>query len=216
MEHYFQIFLHIVLFGTWFGSLVTLLVLLLSGYKRSGAGPDGELHLDTLGYVQRVPKASLILMLPMGLQLSGNLGLITLGDGSMVGVWAFAVIWLAIDWIGAPSGLSTPSRAMRVVERVLQAVFVLMLLGAGILSHLSGAPVEASWLATKLIVFAAALVLMSGVDALLEPIYRAARSNQTDTDEPRKRALLMAAGLVVVLLALMLFAAWTGFTNWRS
>ncbi|MFC4346826.1 hypothetical protein ACFO5Q_03090 [Kordiimonas lipolytica] len=216
MEHHFHTFLHITLFGVWLGSIVALLVLLLCRYREMLSEPEGQLHLQNLAYVQRLPKAALILMLPMGLQLSNNLALITLGDGSMVGIWVFALLWLVIDWVGAPSGASVASKAMRVVERVLQAGFVLVLLGAGILSHLSGAPVEAPWLATKLILFAVALVIMSGVDALLVPLYQAEESKGGSNGPSRKQSILMAAGLLALLVALLLTAAWTGYTNWRG
>lgn len=216
MEHNFHIFLHITLFGVWLGSVVALLVLLLSRYRETLSDTEGRQFLQHVAYVQRLPKAALILMLPMGLQLSNNLALIKLGDGSMIGIWVFALLWLVIDWIGAPSGASMPSKAMRVVERILQACFVLILLGAGILSHLSGAPVEASWLATKLILFAGALVIMSGVDALLVPLYQSAESKGESNGPGRKQSILMAVGLLALLVALLLTAAWTGFTNWRS
>lgn len=213
MEHNFHIFLHITLFGIWIGSTIVLLVLLLSRYKESASKAEDQLHLQNFAYVQRIPKAALILMLPMGLQLSNNLGLITLDGGSTLGVWIFALLWLAIDWIGAPSGLSAPSKAMRVVERVLQAAFILVLAGAGILSHLSGTPVEVSWLATKLILFAVALVLMAGVDALLVPLYQSVGGKGVNSGLGRRGSLLAAASLVALLVALLLAAAWTGFTN---
>lgn len=216
-DHHFQIFLHIVLFALWLGSSVTILVMLCWLHMHGDTSGKRKIALSSLNYLVRVPKTVFILMLPMGLQLANNLGLIALASGSTIGVWAFAVIWLAIDWIAAPNRQTTTALAMRMAERVLQAAFVIVLGGAGVLSLLSGAPVEAPWLATKMVIYAGILVVMALFDFSLERAYpHLESSNEPLADEKQLLSPVgIAAVLLVVTIMLLLAAAWTGFNNWR-
>jgi len=216
-DHHFQIFLHIVLFALWLGSSVTILVMVCWLNMHGDESSERKMGLSSLKYLVRVPKTVFILMLPMGLQLASNLGLITLANESTIGVWIFAIVWLGIDWIGAPNRQTSTAQAMRVVERVIQAAFVVVLGGAGVLSLLSGAPVEASWLATKMVIYAGILVVMALFDFTLEKAY----PQLEDSREPLtggKQMLspvVIAAGLLVITIVLLLVAAWTGFNSWR-
>ncbi len=216
-DHNFQIFLHIVLFALWLGSSVTILVMVCWLHTRGDASGERKMALSSLSYLVRVPKTVFILMLPMGLQLASNLGLIELANESTIGVWIFAIIWLAIDWIGAPNRQTTTAQALRIVERVLQAAFVVVLGGAGVLSLLSGTPVDASWLATKMIIYAGILIVMALFDFSLERAYpQLKRGREPVTgDKQLLSPVVTAAGLLVITIVLLLVAAWTGFNNWR-
>jgi len=216
-DHHFQIFLHIVLFALWLGSSVTILVMVCWLHRHSNALGERKMALSCLSYLVRVPKTVFILMLPMGLQLASNLGLIKLASGSTIGVWVFAIIWLAIDWIGAPNWQTSTAQAMRIVERILQAAFVVVLGGAGVLSLLSGAPVDASWLATKMVIYASILVVMALFDFSLEKAYPQLEGNSEPIagDKPFLSPVVIAAVLLIVTIVLLLVAAWTGFNSWR-
>ena len=224
MDHHFQIFLHIVLFAVWFGSTIAVLVMLSRFWGGALATPMQAVQpraLKSLMYIVRIPKTAFILMLPMGLQLAGNLELITLASGTTYGAWAFALVWLAIDWKAAPSGQGDISKAMRVLERVLQATFVLVLGGAGTLSLLSGNPVESAWLATKMMIYAGTLIVMALFDLSLVQAHAAIGGEPGGTPDPdgagaaQKGALNRAFVLLVLLLIMLLWAAWTGYNSWR-
>lgn len=211
MEHTIHIFLHLVLFGIWLGSSLALLSLLLRFYRSPLQETPEPTQIQTLSYLQRIPKTTLILMLPMGLQLTSNLGFFTLDGVSMTGIWIFAIFWLAIDWLAAPSRASDTSKAIRMLEFVLQGTFIALLAGTGVLSLLSGTPLAADWLAAKMIIFALTLVIMTSVDLVLIPLYQ-----HTDSrPEHKKLPLLHAAILMLALILLILMAAWLGFSNYR-
>lgn len=216
-DHHFHIFMHIVLFALWLGSSVTILVMVCWLQMHRDASDARTMALSSLSYLVRVPKTVFILMLPMGLQLASNLGLIELASGSTIGAWVFAIIWLGIDWIGAPNRQTSTAQAMRIVERILQAAFVIVLGGTGVLSLLSGAPVEASWLATKMTIYASILVVMALFDFSLENAYPKLkdRSDAMASSIQLQSPLLVAAGLLIVTIALLLLAAWTGYNSWR-
>ena len=211
MEHSIHIFLHLVLFGIWIGSSLALLSLLIRLYRSPLQETPEPTQIQTLSYLQRIPKTTLILMLPMGLQLTSNLGFFTLDGVSMTGIWIFAIFWLAIDWLAAPSRASDTSKAIRMLEFVLQGTFIALLAGTGVLSLLSGTPLAAGWLAAKMIIFALTLVIMTSVDIVLMPLYQ-----HTDSrPEYKKQSLFHAAVLIFVLTLLILMAAWLGFSNYR-
>ncbi len=216
-DHHFQIFLHIVLFALWLGSSVTILVMVCWLHMRGDTPSERKMALSSLNYLVRVPKTVFILMLPMGLQLASNLGLITLATGSTIGVWAFAIIWLGIDWIGAPNRQTATAQAMRIVGRLLQAAFVIVLGGTGVLSLLSGAPVDASWLATKMVIYAGILIVMALFDFSLQRAYPQLEgsSEPVASDKQMLSPVITAAVLLVVTIVLLLVAAWTGFSSWR-
>ncbi len=216
-DHHFQIFLHIVLFALWLGSSVTILVMVCWLHTRGDASGERKMALSSLSYLVRIPKTVFILMLPMGLQLASNLGLIELANESTIGIWIFAVIWLAIDWLGAPNRQTSTAQALRIVERVLQAAFVVVLGGAGVLSLLSSAPVEASWLATKMVIYAGILVVMVFFDFSLERAYPQVEGSREPVtgDKQLLSPVIIAAVLLIITIVLLLVAAWTGFNSWR-
>lgn len=216
-DHHFQIFLHIVLFALWLGSSVTILVMVCWLHMRGDASGERKMALSSLSYLLRIPKTVFILMLPMGLQLASNLGLITLANESTIGLWIFAIIWLGIDWVGAPNRQTPTAQAMRIVERILQAAFVVVLGGAGVLSLLSGTPVDASWLATKMVIYASILVVMALFDFSLERAYPQVegRRKPVTSDKQLLPPVVIAAVLLIITIVLLLVAAWTGFNSWR-
>ena len=216
MSHQHHIFLHVILFGIWFGSLLATLVVLGRLYRNEDMASRTSL-LTSLRLVERVPKTAFLLMLPMGLQLSSNLGLITLQAGTTFGAWAFALVWLAISWSGARHQHGSTARAARVVTIILQVSFVLVVGGAGILSLLSQSPIPQPWLAAKMVLYASTLIVMMLYDAALMPLYPRAHGPEGVSTVPEDTAVVRRAcflgGLAIsVLLFILARASWVGVT----
>jgi len=98
-----------------------------------------------------VPRTCLILMLPFGLLLAGNLGLSPLSRGALALTWVAFVSWLLLSWrvhFGTPGGLTEKLRAVDWnIRIVVGATAIAVALWSLVVSPVFGAP----WLAAKVL-----------------------------------------------------------------
>ncbi|MBB4210465.1 hypothetical protein EV659_102389 [Rhodothalassium salexigens DSM 2132] len=215
MSHTTHIFFHVVLFGLWLGPYAALLVL-IGRLRLIGDQPQAvETLLKSVRLIERVPRTAFILMLPMGLQLSHNLGYIAFSTGNTLGVWVVALVWLAIDWRGARQSFGPAAQAARVVFRVLASGFGAVVGGAGLLSLVTGGPIALPWLAGKFTLFGLALVIMILIDLAVAQFYPRQQGKEAKAGVPSDPALIAKAASqagtgIVALLVVLAAAAWMG------
>ena len=194
MDHSLHVFFHVVLYALWFGGYLSLwLVVLKLNPATDSAERAGQLRAAARILV--MAKGAFILMLPMGLQLVENLGIMTLPRAGATGAWIFALIWLSLSWQGG-HGKGQEAKGLRAAEWVVEGAFVAIIGGAGILSLLSGAPAVVPWLGGKLVLFALALLAMILVDTALQQLFRSA----TEDKAAKTRFALAVPALALVSL----------------
>ncbi|MCG8504224.1 MAG: hypothetical protein MI755_06430 [Sphingomonadales bacterium] len=216
MGHTTHIFLHIVLFAGWFGAHLGV-TLLLWQLLRPGLSAEADQAIrNALRRTDLIPRASYVLMLPMGLLLADTLGLFALENTSIIGAWLFAALWLFVTWQVNRQQPDDAGKAVLITERLLSAALIIVLVGAGILSLLGGAPISQSWLAWKVILYGVSLGAMVLVDVAMEPLRPALtkRPRRDDVAEPNLRPVVIrSTAAALVLYAALLGAAFIGVTR---
>lgn len=216
MGHTTHIFLHIVLLAGWFGAHLVV-TLLLWQLLRPGLGAEGQQAIrHAIRRVDLIPRACYVLMLPMGLLLADTLGLFALENTSLIGAWLFAALWLFTTWQVNRQQPGDAGKAVLITERLLAAALIIVLVGAGILSLLGGAPISQSWLAWKVILYGVSLGAMMLIDVAMEPL-RPALTKRPSPDgaaEPDLRPVVIrSTAAALVLYAALLGAAFIGVTR---
>ncbi len=217
MQQVPHVLAHLVFFALWFGMSLAV-VLMLGAARRVAVRPGEAIGLvRTALFIERLPRTAFVLMLPAGLQLSANLGLISLQGAGVAGAWVLGVLWVIALWWRPPERGDALARGLRVVGRVLLAVVGGLTIGASLLSLVSPEPAMPSWLALKMGLFGAALFVTLVGDLLHDRIILLVAE-----DDPRPRpdpavalgrAVPSLLALEAVLLLILLVAAWLGLVQ---
>jgi hypothetical protein len=204
-------YLHILLFVYWLGA--DLGVFVAARYVARGDLPlDERLRfLELLLRVDMGPRTALILMIPVGSTLAAQLGAAPVLTPLLPGIWGAAVLWLAVAWWivlrprhGATAMLTSLDRALRIA---VVAGFAAIALA----SMLRGSPVEAPWLAAKLLLFAGVVLLGLLLRGVLRDWsrgfaqLRAAVAGQDAAREREANALIAAAHRRSIPYAMLLW-----------
>lgn len=144
---------HLLLFAWWLGG--DLGVFYSSYIVGDPAKPvvARQAAAGILVWLDRVPRACLILMLPVSVSLVTAMGLANWPAVVIATVWAFAAAWLVLLWrveVTHAAGLALIDGLIRVgVIATLVVLGVATLRGAG--------PITGPWLGIKLLLFALAI-----------------------------------------------------------
>ena len=211
-------FIHAVLFALWFGTHLAGLVLLWQMRIAERAGAGEQRHLArALMRIERLSRSAFILLLPMGLELAEARDFFHLGGAGTLGIWLLALIWLVGVWLQPRSRRTDFAVGLRTAQRVLMVFVGLLLIGAGSLSLLGGAQVGPGWLALKIMLFGAALLLTFGIEMATQPVLYATEQESRQPppafDVALEGALPRATALSVLLYLCLLGAAWLGFAK---
>lgn len=240
MSHPVWLYLHILLFVFWLGGDVG--VWLSMAFVR-----DSRLSFETRAtiirlafYVDLFPRVAFALMIPVGVTLAGNLGLLP-ASGALHGVsWIVGLGWSALHLSALVLKGSPLARTLRRVnvafEALAGAVFVgasaAALLGAGTgatadasfaraasgasagLPGLLGPIAQSPWFATKLLLFGLVFWVVLGIDTRFQPfttLLQAGPQGLTPERERRVRSLTnQTMAWALLLYALILAIAFLG------
>ncbi len=150
---------HVLLFVYWLGA--DLGVFYTAKFiARSDLGLDERLRfLELTLLIDMGPRTGLILILPVGFQLSVMAGLIEMSVWQLALVWILSVIWLAAMWrvhLDRHRGAGGVSRR---IDMWFRYAVIAAMAPLGIVSLLNGAPIPAPWLALKALLFAAVVAI---------------------------------------------------------
>jgi hypothetical protein len=152
-------YFHILLFVYWLGA--DLGVFLASRYvARRDLSIDERLRfLGLLLKIDLGPRTALILMVPVGFTLAGNLALVPLAPAGLVAIWVTSLAWLALAWWLFHRASDPRAPLWLNVDRGIRIVVAAVFVGLGALTLVRGAPLGAPWLAWKFLLFGAVVVL---------------------------------------------------------
>ena len=110
----FWLYLHILLLVFWVGTDVGVFIA-AKWSERATLSMETRQTVLQLGMVlDRLPRSALTLIIPSGCQLAVASGWLDMPSQYLLGMWAFAAIWLAILWRGFlstdPKTRSSPQR----------------------------------------------------------------------------------------------------------
>lgn len=173
MAHAHLVYLHILLFVFWLGVDVGVYY---AGKFLSAPGIEiGERKrmLYLLLLLDMGPRTSLVLMVPVGLQLGTNLGLLPL-DTWMPFVWVLGIGWLATVWLQFLKPQHSLKGLWFRIDYTLRFGVVLLFIGFGLYAIFFDAVTNAAWLRLKLVLFGAVvsigLILRSTLPALVQAL----------------------------------------------
>jgi len=171
-----------------------------------------------MGWVDMIPRYSLVLLLPFGLTLAVRGGWWD-GPGSLVPfAWIGAVLWLALVWKVMRSAQRPAGKRLKQIDYVVRIGVIAWLASTGISGLAGHGPVQQPWLAAKLVVFALAVASGLAIRVLAAPFGPAfaAAMSQGPTPElelAMRRAMARAKPVVVLIWIWLLAAAWLGLAK---
>ncbi|GMU76920.1 MAG: hypothetical protein AMXMBFR45_24110 [Gammaproteobacteria bacterium] len=150
---------HVVLFAYWLGGDFGVYVCSRYVVRPDLPITERERFLDALMAIDIMPRTAIVLLPAVGLQLATMRGAVDIGAGGLAVVWLLDAIWLSVVWM-AYRTLRQPSGARwQQIDVAWRFVLVVGLLWAGVQSLRRGTPVHSNWIATKLLVYAALLMV---------------------------------------------------------
>jgi hypothetical protein len=210
--HALWAYAHILLFVYWLGADVGLYTVMVF-VKDARLSYETRATLIRLAfYIDVFPRVTFALILPVGLHLARDLDLLPVGPGLLGAVWLASVLWGAshiaiVLWKGRPV-VTRLVQANKVYELVAGAVFV----GLGGMSLVYGAPIEAAWFATKLLLFGVIFWVILGIDTVFQPFTTILRMGPTgSTPEQERRVTQMTYRTMAWALLLYLLIAMVAF-----
>lgn len=152
-------FAHILAFVYWLGA--DLGVYVIARQVANGALPlDERLRLmKLLMALDMFPRSMLIAILPLGFQLARNLGLIDLGLAPMAAIWVVGCGWFVLMWTAHLREKTPGGKLLKSLDLGVRWMVMALLAALGIAGLAGAGPVNAGWVALKLVAFAAIIAL---------------------------------------------------------
>jgi len=175
MEHLSWLYLHILLFVFWLGGDVGV-YLAMAFIKNPALSFETRATIIRLAfYVDLFPRCAFALMLPVGVQLAGDLGLLPAERALQALAWLIGLGWCALH-LSALFLKGTPlARRLRQVNVGFEALMGLVFVatGAAILAGLAPAWLPATdtadWFGLKLLLFGLIFWVVLGIDTRFQP-----------------------------------------------
>jgi len=162
-------YLHLLVFVFWLGTDVGALAA-LDMARNPGRAFEARMALTKLGLnLEMVPRVCLALSLPLGLQLTGALDLYPISDELQTVSWVLAAYWLVTLVVMKRkdgTALALNLGRLRLVSHVIIGLIMVVI---GLNSLATGAPLEETWYAAKLLLFGLVFWTAIAVELCLQP-----------------------------------------------
>lgn len=148
-QHRVLVWLHVILAIYWLGPDWGVYV--NSSYVVKAELPIAERRrfLQAALRIDIVPRSCLILLLPVGLLLAGNLGLSPLSSLVLGLLWLAFVAWLLLSWRVHFGAAGVLTRQLRSVDHGIRVVLGALAMGAALWSVLATPLFGSGWLTAK-------------------------------------------------------------------
>ena len=153
------VFIHIVLFVYWLGG--DLGVFISSRYvgNRNLSLDERFRFMSVLLACDMGPRSSLILIIPVGLEMARILGVIDVSAAVGGIVWLFCFIWLGVNWWMFYNDRHPLTPKLRDLDLKLRFILIPVIAGYALYSMTTDAPITVAWLQVKLLLFAGVISL---------------------------------------------------------
>ncbi len=181
-------FFHILMFVIWLGMDVGVYYCGKYTTRRDLTYQERRRFLELLMLLDMGPRTALVMMVPLGLQLSQNLGLIPLPPLLLPVIWVVGLSWLALVWL---QHLQPGSRWRPMFARIDYSIRYLVI-GTFILGGLGAiffdAGISGAWLRLKLVLFGAVISMGLVLRATLPPWLAALEELKQNPDSEAAQA----------------------------
>ena len=147
------LFLHVVLFVYWLGPDWGVYVMAPRIWNTEASVAERRRWAVTLVNLSQISRNSLILLIPVGVHLSWELG------ATVLPPWGIAVVWLAgLAWVGVSLTMHRNrgkplGDAMTRVDQSMRYVMIPTLIAVALGTFLYDVPFNQNWIGAKLLVF---------------------------------------------------------------
>lgn len=210
------VFMHLLLFVLWLGADVGVNMLGQHFRRRNDYDvPQRLIILKLLVNLDMVPRTAWALMVPVSITMLSFGGFWAVPTSVLVFVWAIGGFWTWLVW-DAHMHDQTPRAARdRKIESILKYALTLFYLGLGIYSLINGAPLAATWLALKALLFGLIFLAAIMIDVFFKPVgpWLIRLINEGSTDEietPLLKTMNFSRYWVWVVYLLLLVTAFLG------
>lgn len=212
--HLLWAYVHIVLFVYWLGADVGLYLVMVF-VKNPALSFETRATLIRLAfYIDLFPRVCFALLLPVGMHLTRNLGLYPIADGLLAAGWVAGGLWSALHVAVVKYKGTAFARSLLQANKLYELVLGGFFVGVGSWSLLMGTPIEAGWLALKLLLFGVIFWIILGIDTVFQPfttILRMGPNGSTPAAEARvTRATNLTMAWAVLLYLAILTVAFLG------
>ena len=149
--------------------------------------------LEMLLKLDMGPRTALILMIPVGFMLAVRLGLAPFAQNLLPFIWIFALGWLALAWRLFLTGHSANTATLAKLDHWLRVSVAALFVSMGAAALLTGTPIEARWLAVKLLLFGIVVVIGLLLRGVLRAWARGFALLRANTEIASANALIISA-----------------------
>ncbi len=171
-----------------------------------------------MGWIDMIPRYSLVLILPLGLTLAVQGGWWQAPEWTVPAAFLLALLWLALV-LSVTRLAGTPRGAiLKRIDYAIRVAVIVVFAGAGTAGLAGAGPIDQPWLAAKALLFGLAVASGLAIRILAAPFGPAFARIQAEGSTPAlERDLSAAMGrakpMVVVIWVLLVAAAWLGLAK---
>ncbi|MFK8052847.1 MAG: hypothetical protein AB8F65_07710 [Woeseiaceae bacterium] len=144
---------HLLLFAYWLGGDLGVFYSSFIVVDEKRPIDDRKTAAGILVALDRIPRACLILMLPVGVSLASSMGQIIIPAGALGALWMLTAVWLVMLW----KIEATHNATLTKIDAVIRIVVIASLVGFAIAGLNGSATVLSDWVALKMLLFATAI-----------------------------------------------------------
>ncbi len=203
-------YLHILLFALWLGTDLGVFIATacIRNPARSFETRKTLVRVATLAHV--LPRMCFALIMPIGVELTGAIGVYPLSPGLRLWSWLISAVWLIVIVVGARAHARPLAGNLRIIELVFQAFAGLGFVAYGLNSLATGAPIDDPWFAAKLFLFGLVFWAAIAGDIVFRPFYAPFNEIASEGSTPEREEAISAAinqALVAMAASSLLIAA---------
>ena len=143
------VYAHVICFVYWLGGDLGVYFSAKYVANRNLALDERLRFLHLLAIVDMGPRTALILILPLGFQMSVMLGVMELPGSILLGIWGASLAWLSLAWALFFNERNPAMEGWKKVDAYIRIAVIVIMSGLGVLSLAAEGPFFTDWLALK-------------------------------------------------------------------
>lgn len=208
-SHLVWAYVHIVLFVYWLGADVGLYMVMVF-VKNPRLSYETRATLIRLAfYIDQFPRVTFALILPVGMHLASDLGLLAIPAWLQALAWIVGVAWSGLHLAVVKYKGTALARALLRINQVYELLMGGFFVALGAWSLLGDGPVQAGWFALKLLLFGLIFWVILGIDTFFQPFTTILKMGPDGSTPEKEAGVTRATHLTMawaVLLYLMILA----------
>lgn len=212
------VLLHLLLFVYWLGADIGVFYSARYVQDTSLTLESRRTALRIMGWIDQLPRYSLVLMLPIGTTLGSATGVIELPLFALVITWVIGAGWLWFVWAIHHFQGTPLAERLRSIDLVWRFVLVGALLTTGVVGLSGQGPLLTDWISLKVVLFG--ILVFCGIMIRMrgKPIGPALRKILAEGSTPELEAQLVRGfdrtrPFILGIWALLLVAAFVGLAK---